>query len=243
LSTLHRDAELFEAAIRAGGDLTQSIDGCPDWDLAKLVEHVGGLHRFIVAGIEAGEMPNEQAEPPADRSEYADWFAQGAAALETTLTSKPDDEPCWTFFSNAPQVIGTWVRRQCQELAVHRYDAELAATGTAEVIDASIARDGIDEFFDLFLERVDKRRPIRIGDLAVQLRALDSGDADRSWIVRCGDGPPVFTREHAKGDVALQGPANSLLLAIWGRVEPDEMGLELYGSPEAWARFHAATAI
>ena len=50
---------------------------------------------------------------------------------------------------------------------MHRYDAELAATGTAEAIDSSIALDGIDEYFDLFLPRVDARSPIRIGDLVV----------------------------------------------------------------------------
>jgi uncharacterized protein (TIGR03083 family) len=243
LGTLHRDIELFADAIRAGGDLTQPIDGCPDWDLGALVEHVGILHRFIVAGIDSGDTPSVQAEPPADRRDYADWFTEGAVALEATLAGKPDDELCWTFFSNAPKEIGTWVRRQCQELAVHRYDAELAATGTAEAIDPDIAKDGIDEFFDLFLGRVDKRRPIRIGDLAVQLQSLDNDGDDRAWMVRCSDGPPVVTREHAKGDVALQGPSNALLLALWGRVEPGEMGLELYGSPDDWARFHEASSV
>ena len=242
LSTLHRDAKLFEAAVRAGGDLTQPVDGCPDWTTRDLVEHIGVLHRFIVNGIEVGETPKERAEPPSDTNEYADWFADGAAALEAALRARPDDTPCWTFFSNAPPVIGTWVRRQCQELAVHRYDAELAATGTAEAIDPAIAKDGIDEFFDLFLGRVDARRPIRIGELAVQLQATDE-DASGSWMVRCGDGPPVVTREHAKGDVALQGPANGLLLAIWGRVEPEEVGVAVYGDVADWKRFQQAASI
>ncbi len=240
LSTFHRDAELFEAAVRAGGDLTQPIDGCPDFDLGGLVEHIGVLHRFIAAGIAAGEMPKDRAEPPADRGEYADWFAQGAAALESTLTGKTDDEPCWTLFSNAPQVIGTWVRRQCHELSVHRYDAELAATGTAEAIDPVIAKDGIDEYFDLFLERVDRRRPIRIGETTLHLHATD---AEGEWFIRCGDHAPEVTREHAKGQVALSGAANDLLLAIWGRVTSDEVGIEVFGDPDVWGRFQAAAAI
>ena len=243
LSTLHRDIELFETAIRAGGDLTQPVDGCGDWTLADLVQHVGRLERLIVEGITAGETPKAQAEPPQDAREYAAWFAEGAAGLEAMLASKPDDEPCWTFFPNAPQAIGTWVRRMTQEHAVHRYDAELAATGTAEAIDPLIAKDGIDEFFDIFLGRIDQRRPIRIGDLAVQLQTLDDDGDDRAWMIRCSDSAPVVTREHAKGDVALQGPANALLLALWGRVDTDEMGVELYGSPEDWVRFQTAIAI
>ncbi len=125
---------------------------------------------------------------------------------------------------------------------MHRYDAEMAATGTAEAIDPVIAKDGIDEYFDLFLERVDKRRPIRIGELAVQLQSTDE-DAPGEWIVRCGDGPPVVSREHAKGDVALQGPANALLLTIWGRVDPEEVGVAVFGDAADWTRFQRAASI
>ena len=243
LETFHRDSLAFTDALRASDGLTEPIDGCPDWELRDLAEHIGVLHRVINAGIESGEMPSDRAAAPDDRAAYADWFAEGAAALEATLRSKPDNEPCWTFFPNAPQQIGTWVRRMCQELAVHRYDAELAATGVAEAIDPVIAKDGVDEYFDIFLGRVDGRRPIRIGELAIQLRTLDEGIDEGAWMVRCTDGPPVVTHEHGKGDVAVIGPANSLLLALWGRVEPGEMGLELYGSPDDWAKFQAAAAI
>ncbi|MEY2469740.1 MAG: hypothetical protein QOF21_2438, partial [Actinomycetota bacterium] len=172
------------------------------------------------------------------------WFADGSARLEAELARVRNDEPVWNWSAHAPDTAAFWVRRMAQEAAVHRYDAELAATGTAEAIDPAMAKDGLDEYFDMFLPRVDDRSPIRIGELAVQMRTLDDdADAQGTWMVRCGDGPPVVTHEHGKGDVALQGPANALLLAIWGRLDPDEMGLELYGDPADWARFHAATAI
>jgi uncharacterized protein (TIGR03083 family) len=141
LASLHRDIELFEAAVRAG-DMAAPIDGCPDWDLAALVKHIGSLHRYIATGIEFGD-PGKFPGWPDNIDSYADWFRDGADKLEALLHSKPDDEPCWTFFPNAPQVVGTWVRRQAHEIAVHRYDAEMAATGTAEAIDPAIAKDGI----------------------------------------------------------------------------------------------------
>ena len=241
LDSYHRDAELFAAAVRAGGDLAQPVDGCPDWDLAALVEHLGTLHRYITAAIEGGGKPDAFPSAPTDRGELADWFVDGAAKLEAALRARPDDEPCWTFFSNAPQTIGTWVRRQAQEIAVHRYDAEMAATGTAETLDPAIAKDGIDEYFDLFVPRVDARTPIRIGDLTVHLHS--ELDADGEWLIRCGDHAPVVTREHGKGDVALQGNCSSLLLAIWGRVDPEEVGIVTFGDPAVWAKFQAAAAI
>ncbi len=241
LASLHRDIELFEAAVRAGGDLDQPVDGCPGWELASLVAHVGSLHRYIATGIEHGD-PGKFPGPPDNRGAYGQWFADGAAALEALLRSKPDDEPCWTFFPNAPQVIGTWVRRQAQELAVHRYDAEMAATGTAEALDPVIAKDGIDEYFDVFLARVEDRRPIRIGDASIHLHATDE-DAPGEWLVRCGDHAPVVTREHAKGDVALSGSASDLLLTIWGRVDPEEVGVAVFGDADVWTRFQAAAAI
>jgi uncharacterized protein (TIGR03083 family) len=240
LASLHRDIESFEAAVRAGGDLTQPIDGCPDWDLAALVAHVGGLHRFITTGIEMGA-PGKFPGPPPNRDAYADWFVDGAAGLEAALAARGDDEPCWTFFPNAPQTIGTWVRRQAQEIAVHRYDAEMAASGTAEAIDPAIAKDGIDEYFDLFLERVEGRNPIRIGDATIHLHA--TGDAEGEWLIRCGDHAPVVTREHAKGDVALSGEASDLLLTMWGRVDPEEVGVAVFGDADVWTKFQAAAAI
>lgn len=241
LDCFHRDAELFEAAVRAGGDLDAPIDGAPDWDLAELVHHIGGLHRFVTEAIATGAKPTSGwGRGPDDRAQLADWFASGAAELEAALRAHPDDTATYTFFDNAPKTVGTWVRRQCHELAVHRYDAELAALGVAEAIDPLIAKDGIDEYFDLFVERVDKRTPIRIGEVALHLHA---NDEPGEWFVRCGDHAPVITREHAKGDVALSGDAFDLLLAIWGRAEPDEVGVAVFGDPDVWTRFQSAASI
>ena len=39
-------------------------------------------------------------------------------------------------------------------------------------------------------------------------------------------------REHAKGDAALRGPAESLLLRLWGRAVPDG-SVDLVGDPDA----------
>jgi uncharacterized protein (TIGR03083 family) len=241
LDSFHRDAALLEAALHAGGDLDQPVDGCPEWDVAELVHHIGGLHRFVTEALETGDKPaGGWGRGPDDRAALADWFAQGAAGLEAALRARPDEEATYTFFNNAPKTVGTWLRRQCHELAVHRYDAELAVTGTAEAIDPSIAKDGINEYFSLFVPRVDARSPIRIGDASIHLHATDEPG---EWFVVCGDHAPIISNEHNKGDVALSGDAGDLLLAIWGRVDPDEIGLAVFGDRDVWTRFQAAASL
>jgi predicted lipid carrier protein YhbT len=70
-----------------------------------------------------------------------------------------------------------------------------------------------------------------------------TGDAEGEWLIRCGDHAPVITREHAKGDVALSGAASDLLLTIWGRVDPEEVGVAVFGDADVWARFQSAASI
>ena len=48
-----------------------------------------------------------------------------------------------------PERSGFWARRQANETAVHRYDAQLAAGTHAHPSTRVLAVDGIDEFFDL----------------------------------------------------------------------------------------------
>ena len=40
-----------------------------------------------------------------------------------------------------------------------------------------------------------------------------------------------MTREHAKGDVALRGPASDLFLVLLGRAAPE--AVEVFGDPPA----------
>ena len=46
---------------------------------------------------------------------------------------------------------------------------------------------------------------------------VHSTDADGEWLVDFDNGLAV-TREHAKGDVAVRGPASDLMLVLYGRV-------------------------
>ncbi len=240
LASLHRDNELFAAALAAGGALDQPVDGCPDWTLADLVGHLGRIRHFVANTVIKRDGAGDRPAPPHDIIELVAWAADGAARLGSELAGIADDDPCWNW-SVAPDTGAFWVRRMAQEAAVHRYDAEMAATTTAEAIDFALAADGIDEYVDLFIPRAESFTPIRIGEASIHLHA--TGDAEGEWLIRCGDHAPVVTREHAKGDVALSGAASDLLLTIWGRVDPEEVGIAVFGDPGVWTRFQSAAAI
>ena len=77
-----------------------------------------------------------------------------------------------------------------------------------------LASDGIDEYFDLMLRRRITRDPAAAPTGSLHLHCTD---VDGEWLVRVVDGEYVIERAHAKGDAALRGPAEALLLRLWSR--------------------------
>ncbi|MCU1353847.1 MAG: hypothetical protein JWM05_3056 [Acidimicrobiales bacterium] len=226
------------SVLRSTGDRMASISAdaldvavpaCPGWDLARLIGHTGRVHQWAASALGSGETTTEGAmalrqelpRPPAGPA-VLDFYRASLDALVAELAVTDPDEPCWTFIG--PQPKRFWFRRQAQELTVHAWDAEDAleagvpGSPPAQPIAADVAADGIDEFLDIFLGRflpppTDGREP------TLHLHGTDdppvAGGAE--WLVRLtGDGP-VVTTEHAKGDVALRGRAEDLLLVLWRR--------------------------
>ena len=65
---------------------------------------------------------------------------------------------------------------------------------------------------------------------------LHATDTDGEWLVRLGPDGITFDHGHAKGDVALRGPAEDLLLWVWNRAPVDDR-FEVFGDPallETW---------
>ena len=118
--------------------------------------------------------------------------------------------------------MGFWARRQANETAVHRWDAQRAA-GAVEPVEHTLAVDGIDEFFGLipFWRRESNVRGV--GE-TIHLHCTDGAG---EWLVRLAADAVIVTREHAKGDVAARGSASDLLLFLYGRVGPS--ALEVFG--------------
>jgi uncharacterized protein (TIGR03083 family) len=220
---------LADAADAAG--LDAPVPSCPDWAVADLVRHVTGVADFWTAlGSGRIEDPADFAPRP-DRAEGAlvAGFRTDVEAMASTLAAIDPATPCWTWTDRHD--VGFVQRRMAHELAVHAWDATLAA-GRPEPIEPALAVDGVDEYLDVFV-------PTRAGhaDGPPLTAHLHATDVDGEWFVRMGDGIWSVERAHAKGEVAIRGAASDLLLLLWGRRDAAGDEFEVFGEPDAVTSF------
>ena len=184
------------------------VPSCPEWTAADLAQHVGefaGWWTHIIqdgAGQEHDEIP--ACPEPAGRP---DWAERNLARMHELLADAGPELEVWTWTDD--HSTGFVARRAAHELAIHRYDAELAA-GTPSPVEGELAVDGIEEIFAMipFRQRddVDVDPPVTVH--------LHATDRDGEWLVALvGNGIDVI-REHAKGDLAIRGTASDLELAL-----------------------------
>jgi uncharacterized protein (TIGR03083 family) len=177
----------------------------------------------------------EEPVPSARPTTFAETFAfaeRRARELDEVLSATDPATPLWTWGTD--KTAAFVVRRMTQETAVHRLDAERAA-GRTYAIDPELASDGVDEFLFEFLIWADKAAPPFAGSVH-----LHCTDVAGEWLVRDdGGGGCVVTREHAKGDAAIRGTANDLLLVLWRRLPLD--AVEVIGDRPTAERLIART--
>jgi uncharacterized protein (TIGR03083 family) len=229
-AAIRREGHALGAAARNAG-VDAMVPSCPEWQVADLLGHVGRLHRWIAGIVTAGgNDPADHwsdAEPPPPE-ERIDWFEGGVDLVADTLLGVEPASPAWSWTND--NTAGFWARRQANETAVHRWDAQRAA-GDAEPIEHMLAVDGIDEFFSMLpFWRYEPR--VRGAGESIHLHCTDG---DGEWLVRLGADAVVVTREHAKGDVALRAPASELLLFLWGR--RDASAGEVFGDASVLERW------
>jgi uncharacterized protein (TIGR03083 family) len=227
IAAIEREARAFAtAALR---DTSALVPSCPEWTMTDLVAHLGMVHRWaamIVRTQPAEFVRRNEKWTGGGGPEVVAWFEEGAADLIRVLREADPDAPLWTLMG--PGQARFWMRRQAQETAVHRWDAELAAFGDGNPIDSDLAADGIDEAIEVFLPRFGK--PGR-GETFHFHRT----DGDGEWMVTAGADGLVVERAHGKGDLALRGAASDLLLFLWHRVPVDR--LEVFGDAELISRW------
>ena len=208
---LRNDAAALVAAARTAG-LSAAVPPCPDWDVQKLVRHVGRVHTSCAAVVRERGKVDFSGLPDMPKGDDAiDALEERSAALADALEGLPEDYPIWNWFGIEPPIPGFYHRRMAQETAVHRWDGQ-AAAGTTAPIANELAADGIDEALSLFLGA----EPVE-ADLGGTLH-LHATDADSEWLIRTDGGRLVATPEHTKADVAVRGTASDLLLFLWNRI-------------------------
>jgi uncharacterized protein (TIGR03083 family) len=222
----------------AAADLAATIPAAPGWDAAELLRHVGVVHSRARVVLETATMERPTVEngmlaaPP--EAGLVDWYLTGLAGLVAAIRAIDEpDRPAYSF-SPAHRYVGFWPRRMGHETTIHRVDAEQGAGRPVGVIDPSVAVDGIDEIFAVFVATFGAGRSPGDGR-TVHLHATD---AEGEWLVRFADGDLIVDLGHAKGDAAVRGPAAELLLWLWGRRRLEE--LEVFGDTSAAAALRTA---
>ncbi|MET7620643.1 maleylpyruvate isomerase family mycothiol-dependent enzyme [Streptomyces sp. NPDC005408] len=252
----HREILAFEAAARRAADADEApmVPSCPGWSVSDLVLHLGSVHRYVTLLLE--ELPAERPDPtdifylrlPADtecwpRPENApnrgplakgllDWFAAGAAALESCFRSIDPQEPVWAW--SREQSVAFWLRMQTIEAAVHLWDAECALEA-ARPVHQDLAVDGVEHFTELMMPVSRSRKPAAPG--SGERYRFRATDVTGTWSVRF-DGDEVRRTEDSESyDVELAGTASELMLFLWGRIPADR--LRVNGDLAILARYGA----
>lgn len=210
-------------ALRAAAtDLTARVPGCPDWDVAELVRHVGSAHHnaALIVGERLNTRPTRDQVQPAAGTDPLAWLATGTAALVEVMAAADPATPVWTF--GPDRTAEFWFRRMGQETLVHRVDAEQAA-GRPSELDANLAADGVAECLEVFLPLLAGRA----GEPAGGALLLHAVDVEAAWLLTFDTGSVAVEVEHRKGDACIQGGAADLLLWLWGRVPTED--LTVYG--------------
>src|SRR5947209_14439376 len=256
LEHLRSDTDDFITAVRAGAQPPlPRIPGCPDWNMADLLIHLGYVHRLQGNRVRARmrenhqyteeeweqvvQLPRQYLEwvengSPSDVAipdELLTWFQDGVALLLDTLEHVSPDEPIGTWFP-PNQTAGFWQRRMAQETAVHRWDAQ-SAVGREQPVEPELARDGIDEVLDVMVPM--RREWVTPRESAGESYHFHATDIDGEWVVRFEPSGLQVSREHAKANVAVRGTASDLLLFMWGRLPADR--LEVLGDRAVLDRF------
>jgi uncharacterized protein (TIGR03083 family) len=214
LDQLRSDARRI-ADVLDTAPLDARVAACPEWTVSDLVGHLGRVHRWALDAVSEGQRPSRSPNDvvrPADASLGA-WLIEGADALADALGVVRDDAPSWNPFGSE-QVAAFWPRRQSHETMVHRWDIEHAA-GATTPMPPELASDAIDELFEVIVPRGVARGSITLPAESLHVHCTDVAGEWLLWSDE--EGRLGMRREHAKGDAAMRGPAESLLLALWGR--------------------------
>ncbi|AXG82745.1 maleylpyruvate isomerase family mycothiol-dependent enzyme [Streptomyces paludis] len=228
LSLIEDRSAALRDAVATALDLDARVPGCPEWSLRQLVEHVGGVQRFWAAVVAAGPADQPPTKAVVGETDPAwnllDWWGESTALLLSALLAADPRQGCWTWWgaSGAPQTVAAVARHQVQEVAVHAYDAQEAASGRPRPIPGPVAVDGVDEFLTVVVGSSGPwpRRSARIVLCAEEGPSWTLGltRSERSVVA-----PGVI---EADTTAVVRGPASDLLLALYGRIPVDYLAVE-----------------
>jgi len=225
-----------ELARIIDGDLERPVPTCPGWTFRQLATHLGRGHRWaaqMVATRAATPIPMREVADgklPQDPAQHASWLNVGAGQVIEADTAAGSD-PVWTPAGIGPASF--WARRRAHEAAVHLADAQLAA-GLDVDLAPEFAADGVDEWLRIAVGLAGAQVPDLRGDgQSLHFHATDPGlSGTGEWLVTRTPSGVTVTCGHGKADVAVRGPAASLLLILTRRLPPSDPAIQILGEQD-----------
>ncbi|WP_245556960.1 maleylpyruvate isomerase family mycothiol-dependent enzyme [Jongsikchunia kroppenstedtii] len=235
--------EQWLSALRSEGDtfasvpvdaLDRPVPTCPEWDVAELIRHLGGVHRWVRRTFLGTTDEPRVNQHELSGQELVDWYRPNLDAIVAELTDRDPAEPVRSFVGDA--TVGFWCRRQAQETAMHRYDLDTAIRpGDERPIDSALAADGIDEWLELFVPRFLGLGPGIPADMVGMTMHLHADDIDGGeWSLALTADGIDWSRAHSKADAALRAGVSDLLLAVWHRTPLSDV--QVFGDQAATAK-------
>ncbi|MEV4381185.1 maleylpyruvate isomerase family mycothiol-dependent enzyme [Streptosporangium sp. NPDC049644] len=215
------------ADVLRGREMSVPVPTCPGWDLARLVTHTGGVHRWAAAMVaDLAERRYDRRGMdmglPADASGYPAWLGAGAALLSEALLSQDPQAPMWTW--GGERRVRFWSRRMLHETLVHRMDAELAV-GVPTLVPEDVAADGVEEFLDILPYALWNPgvAELRGGGETISLQA----DTGAGWVITLDPDRFHHRRSLQPGSVTVRTATSAdLLQVVWGRRSVDDYAVE-----------------
>jgi uncharacterized protein (TIGR03083 family) len=236
-AVIESESERLLAAYSADPD--GRIPWSDRWSVGTVARHVAGTHHVVSQVI--GERPAADfgrfrtLDAPAKGDPgFPAWFAAGTAALVEQCRTTPAAEPCWSWHPDGGGTVCFWTRRMAHETLFHRWDAEAGAGLLGAPMDPAVAADAVDEMLDVFVSAGRALHGSPPGP-AVRLSSTDTGD---DWYLDLAEAGRR-TVHTAAVDVALtlRGPAEALVLLLWGRGDAETVGVRVEGDGDVLAEW------
>jgi uncharacterized protein (TIGR03083 family) len=227
IERVRTEGEALARAVEAG-PLDAAVPGCPGWDVDGLVRHIGDVHRWAATIVRERipERLQRDFEGPVEPDALLVWYLEGCVDLVDVLEAASPDDTFW-FWGTAPNALAFWARRQANETAIHRCDAE-SAHGQITPLTTVDAVDALDEWVGLATRRA--KAPVGNG----RILRLVPLDAHATWSVILGERVAV-SGDAGRADCELRGTASDLYLWSMNRRGTD--GLTATGDDsllQAW---------
>jgi uncharacterized protein (TIGR03083 family) len=234
VAAVERETEALWAAL-GNGPPDVAVPSCPDWTVVDLARHVGEFTLFWAHVLCEGTGRPKTPAPaiPEAPGSLGHWYRALAESLVGELRATAPETEIWTWVPDDKSARFA-ARRCAHELAIHRYDAQLAR-GTPEPIEPALAADGIEEC--LFTMAALPEQGERGGGERLQLLGTDG---DGQWHVTLSPDGVVVDRRQAPADLTVRGTLSDLELLVCGRPTIGEVEKEGQRSVlDAWRRAFA----